>query len=69
MLSYMITKYIWDKCKELGYTLDTIIKTLDKIQYIIHEINGVEIKLSPKDLTKEQQEILSKLQIELPTKL
>lgn len=69
MLAYMVVKHLWDKCKDLGYTLDYIIKALDKIQYITYKHHNINIKLLPKELTVPQQQILSKLGIELPSRL
>ena len=69
MLGYIVLKYFWDKCKDLGYTLDFIVKSLDNIQYINYNIDGVNIKLLPNKLLPEQQQILDRLGIELPARL
>lgn len=69
MLAYMVVKYIWDKTKELGYTREFILKTLDSIQYINFSVEGVNLKLLPKNYQEHQQAILDKLKIKLPVNL
>ena len=69
MLSYMITKYIWEKLKELEIQQEYIFQTLDKIQYIIYNYKNKEIKILPSEYTEIQNKILSGLNIKLPVQL
>jgi transposase len=65
MLAYMIVKYITDELSELPYTRKFIFESLDKIKYEIFPMGEKEIKLLPKKLLDENEEILQKLRIKL----
>lgn len=65
MLAYIITKYISDECKELGYTRAHIIESLDKIQQLEYDLEGSVIKAIPEQLKLNQQKIINKLGIKL----
>lgn len=65
MLSYMITKYISDECKELGYTRAHIIDSLDKIHQFEYDLKGTVIKAVSEQLLPHQQKIINKLGIKL----
>lgn len=69
MLSYMITKYIWDRLKDLNLQQEFIFQTLDRIHYIIYTFENEEIKVLPSEYSEEQNKILTKLNIKLPNKL
>lgn len=69
MLAYMVLKYIWVHCRELGYTLKNIIETLDEIQYIKYDFEGMVIKNLPEELTEKQQRIINVLKIKLPQRV
>lgn len=69
MLAYMVVKYIWDRLKDSGYELSFIFETLEKIQYIIYEFKGKEIKVLPSEYKPHQEKILQALQIQLPHNL
>jgi transposase len=66
MLSYMVLKHIWDKCRDAGYTLKYIIETLDKIQYVKYKFDEKIIKALPDELSETQNKILRLLKIKLP---
>ncbi|MBI5219983.1 MAG: IS1634 family transposase [Bacteroidia bacterium] len=66
MLSYMVLKHIWDKCRDAGYTLKYIIETLDKIQFVQYKFEGKIMKVLPEELSETQNEILRLLKIKLP---
>jgi len=65
MLAYMITKYISDRIYDLGYTRKFAIESLDKIQYIEYDFKEQIIKVSPKRLSRHQEEILNAIGVEL----
>ena len=69
MLSYMVTKYIWDELKFLNIQQKFIYQTLDKIQYIIYPVETAEIKALPTNYTDIQTKILSALDITFPKHL
>ena len=69
MLSYMITKYIWDKLKDLNLQQEFIFQTLDRIHYIVYNFENEEIKVLPSEYSEAQNKILTKLNIKLPNKL
>jgi transposase len=69
MLSYMVTKYIWDSVKELDIQQEFIYQTLDKIQYITYTFENDTIKVLPEDYSEIQNQILSRLKIKLPHQL
>lgn len=66
MLSYMVTKYIWDKLKVLNIQQEFIFQTLDRIQYIIYTFKNKKIKVLPSDYSESQNKILSLLKIKFP---
>lgn len=68
MLSYMITKYMWDKLRDLDMQQEHIFQTLDRIQYISYNFKDEDIKILPGEYFEEQTKILSGLNIKLPTK-
>jgi len=61
MLAYMITKYLSDKIKDLGYTRKFAIESLDKIQYIEYQFKGKTIKTKPSKLPEHTHQILEAL--------
>lgn len=65
MLSYIIIKYIIDELKELNYTTDHIIESLDSINLLTVKIGEEEIKCLPNDLEKHQEAIIKRLGIKL----
>lgn len=65
MLAYMIIKYITDELKELGYSRQYIIDSLDKIQCLEYDIKGNKVKSIPDKLLEHQQKILDKLNIKI----
>ena len=66
MLAYVIAKYIWDNLKGLGFPMEFIFSTLDKIQYSAYEFKDRIIKVLPDKLLEHQKLIIDKLQIKLP---
>lgn len=69
MLGYIVTKYVWDRLKELEMERDFIFRTLDKIQYIFYKIRGSTVKILPSKLLGHQNLILDRLRIKLPYQL
>lgn len=69
MLARMITKVFEDKTRELKYSLDYMLKTLDRIQYNILDIKGEKTKVIPKILDENKKAILEVLNIRLPQAL
>jgi transposase len=69
MLAYMVIKYVWDTCKDLGINQTNIFENLDKIQYIQYFINNITFKTLPTTLSETQTKILKNLKIKLPTHL
>ncbi|MCF6319628.1 MAG: IS1634 family transposase [Proteobacteria bacterium] len=65
-LAYKVIKYLRDSCKSLDLTLDEILNNLKAINYIIYEVNGIEIKQLPKKLSSQQAMILKTLNMQLP---
>jgi len=65
VLAYVITKYISDECKELGYTRAHIIDSLDKIQQFEYDLKSTVIKAVSEQLLPYQQNIINKLGIKL----
>lgn len=69
MLSYMVTKYIWDRLKGLEIEQEFIYQTLDRIQYIVYPFENKNIKVLPTDYSDVQKKILSILEIKFPYQL
>ena len=69
MLSYMITKHIWDKLKHLNIQQELIFRTLDRIQYISHTFENKNIKILPNEYSEIQSNILRQLKIKLAHQL
>ncbi len=69
MLSYLITRYIWDKLKCLDLPQEFIFQSLDRIQYIIYSFENKEIKVLPSDYSEVQNKMLSILKIKFPHQL
>jgi len=69
MLSYMIIKYIWDECKDLGSSQAAIFDNLSAIHYLQYTIEDTTIKKLPDTLNETQTKIINKLKIKLPTML
>jgi transposase len=67
MLAYMVIKYVWDNCKDLGINQTNIFESLDRIQYIQYQVKTAPVKVIPKILSNQQTEILNKLKIKMPT--
>ena len=63
MLAYMIVKYITDAISDLNYTRKHAIGILDRIQYVNYTFEDHPINIKPKNLTSEQSDILSALNI------
>jgi transposase len=69
MLARMITRLFEEKTTSLNYSLDYMIKTLDRIQYNILDIKGEKTKIIPKILDENKKTILESLNIKLPQAL
>ena len=69
MISYMVTKYIWDRLKVLNIQQEFIYQTLDRIQYIVYTFGKENIKVLPTDYSETQNKILSLLNIKFPCQL
>jgi transposase len=69
MLSYIVIKYASEQCKQLEYTRKHIFNTLDNIQYISYDHKNIQLKILPKKLLPQTQQIIEKLNIKLPTYL
>ncbi len=69
MLAYMVIKYAWEHCKNLGINQTNIFESLDRIQYIQYNFKNVPVKTLPKIFTEEQTQILKNLKIKMPTYL
>lgn len=65
MLAYLIIKYVTDKLKGLEYSRRFTIECLDKIAYLEYEHEGKTISIIPQKLSKEQNNILKMLNIQL----
>lgn len=68
-LAYKVIKYLRETCASLDLTLTVILSNLKAINYIIYDVNGVEVKQLPKNLNEQQQMILETLDIQLPDRL
>lgn len=66
MLAYMVIKYVWGQCQEIGLNQTSIFEWLDRIQYIQYKVKDVPIKTIPNKLSAEQEKILKHLKIKLP---
>lgn len=69
MVSYIIIKYIWSECKDLGLTQAAIFENLNNIHYLQYKLKNTTIKRLPDTLNEIQTKILDKLKIKLPTYL
>lgn len=69
MLARMITMVFEKKTSSLNYSLDYMIKTLDRIQYNFLDIKGIKTKIIPKILDDFKIAILNSLNIRLPNML
>jgi transposase len=69
MLAYMVMKYIWDECKNLGLTQASIYDNLNDIHFLQYTIDKTTIKRLPDILNKSQTEIIQQLKIKLPNYL
>ena len=67
MLAYLVIKYVWETCKELGLNQTMLFESLDQIQYIQYNIKNTDVKTLPKILSEQQTKILNALKIKLPT--
>lgn len=67
MLAYMVIKYVWERCMDLGINQTNIFESLNHIQYIQYDVKSVPVKTLPKNLMEEQVKILKALNIKLPT--
>ena len=52
--------------KELGIEQTAIFETLDKIQYVQYDINGIKVKMLPKEFNQRQQQIIDMLNLKFP---
>jgi transposase len=66
MLAYIVIKTAWDACKELGIEQTAIFETLDKIQYVQYDVNGIKVKMLPKKFNQRQQQIIDMLNLKFP---
>jgi transposase len=69
MLSYMVIKYIWNQCHDLGITQAAIFENLSNVHYLQYHIKNTIIKRLPDTLNEIQTKILRRLKITLPTYL
>jgi hypothetical protein len=69
MISYLVTKYIWDRFKVLNIQQEFIYQTLDRIQYVVYTFGKENIKVLPADYSEMQDNILSLLNIKFPCQL
>jgi len=69
MLSYMVTKYIWDRLMVLNIQQEFIYQTLDRIQYIVYPFGNKDIKVLPANYSEICDKILSILNIKFPHQL
>lgn len=67
MLAYMVIKYVWNECKDLNINQTNLFDSLDRIQYVQYDINGVPVKAIPKNLSENQTNIIGKLKIKMPS--
>lgn len=66
MLSYIVIKYIWEACKDLGITQSAIFENLNNVHYLQYKLKNTTIKRLPDTLNEVQTKILTKLKIKLP---
>ena len=66
MLAYIIIKYTCDQCKDLDITHKQIFRQLDEIQYTIYNHKNIQLKVLPKELRQQTNDIINKLNIKLP---
>lgn len=66
MLAYMVMKYIWDECKDLGCSQAAIYNNLNDIHFLQYTIEKKTIKKMPDTLNETQTKIIQKLNIKLP---
>ena len=69
MLSYMVIKYIWNECRDLGITQAALFENLSNIHYLQYQMENTSIKRLPDSLNDIQTKILNQLKIKLPTYL
>lgn len=69
MLAYMVIKYAWEHCRDLDINQTNIFEYLDRIQYIQYDVKNITVKTLPRNLLKEQTQILDRLKIKLPAYL
>lgn len=69
MLAYMVMKYVWNECKDLGNTQAGIYENLNNIHFLQYTIENTTIKKMPDILSKTQTKIIQKLNLKLPNYL
>jgi len=69
MLAYMVMKYIWDECKDLGCTQAAIYDNLNSINFFQYTIEKTIIKKMPDRLNETQTKIIQQLKLKFPNYL
>lgn len=69
MLAYMVMKYVWSECKELGPTQAGIYENLNNIHFLQYTIDKTTIKKMPDSLNETQTKIIQQLKFKLPNYL
>jgi len=69
MLAFMVMKYIWDECKNLGTTQACIYDNLNDIHFLQYKIDKKTIKRLPDILNKTQAQIIQQLKLKMPNYL
>lgn len=69
MLAYMVMKYVWNECKDLGNTQAGIYENLNNIHFLQYTIENTTIKKMPDILSETQAKIIQKLNLKLPNYL
>jgi len=69
MLAYILVKQMAELCSSLPLTRKGIISHLNQLQYILYQEKKVELKILPKQLQPELEEIINRLKLKLPTYL
>ena len=69
MLAYMVMKYVWNECKDLGPTQAGIYENLNNIHFLQYTIDKTTIKKLPDSLNETQTKIIQQLKLKLPNYL
>lgn len=67
MLAYILIKTMEDMCVEVDMTRQSKIDQLNSLQYVMYKEKNIELKLIPKTLNPELQQIVDALKLKIPS--